>query len=95
MNLKDLFSSLFTYTPNNKETYNFNLVEDLNTKVYPDSTLGKEGNEKTKIFPNIAANTNTNAINNEIFTITPLLKKDLKKRAVELLFFVFTFVSIC
>ena len=44
MSLKDLFSSLFTYTPDNKETYNFNLVEDLNTKIYPDSTLGKEEN---------------------------------------------------
>ena len=57
MNLKDLFSSLFTYTPDNKETYNFNLVEDLNTKIYPNSTLGKEGNEKTKIFPSVSVNT--------------------------------------
>ena len=29
MRLKNLFSSLFTYTPDNRETYNFNLVEDL------------------------------------------------------------------
>lgn len=57
MNLKDLLSSLFTYTPNNKETYNFNLVEDLNTKIYPDSTLGNEGNKETKIFPSITVNT--------------------------------------
>ena len=57
MNFKDLLSSLFTYTPDNKETYNFNLVEDLNTKIYPDSTLGNEGNEKTKIFPSVTVNT--------------------------------------
>ena len=57
MSFKDLISSLFTYTPDNKETYNFNLVEDLNTKTYPDSTLGNEGNQKTKIFPSVTVNT--------------------------------------
>ena len=57
MSLKEILSSFFTYTPNNKETYNFNLVEDLNTKTYPDSTLENEGNEQTKIFPSVTVNT--------------------------------------
>ncbi len=56
MNLKELFSSFFSYTPENKETYNFNLVEDINTKAYPDSSLGAEGNKKTKIFPSVSVN---------------------------------------
>ena len=47
MRFKDLLSSLFTYTPENKETYNFNLVEDINTKSYPDSTIGNTENQKT------------------------------------------------
>ena len=57
MNFKNLLSSLFTYTPDNKETYNFNLVEDLNTKIYPDSTLSQEKNEKKQIFPSVTVNT--------------------------------------
>ena len=57
MGLKDFLSSLFTYTPEHKETYNFNLVEDLNTKIYPDSTLGNEGIKKTNIFPSVTVNT--------------------------------------
>lgn len=56
MNLKELFSSFFSYTPENKETYNFNLIEDINTKAYPDSSLGTEGNKKTKIFPSVSIN---------------------------------------
>ena len=56
MSFKDLLSSLFTYTPENKETYNFNLVEDINTKSYPDSTIGNTENKKTKIFPSVTVN---------------------------------------
>lgn len=56
MHIKDLFSSLFTYTPDDKQTYNFNLIEDPNTKAYTDSSLGKEGNDKTKIFPSLTVN---------------------------------------
>lgn len=56
MHIKDLFSSLFTYTPDDKQTYNFNLIEDPNTKAYTDSHLGKEGNDKTKIFPSLTVN---------------------------------------
>ncbi len=56
MHIKDLFSSLFTYTPDDKQTYNFNLIEDPNTKAYTDSNLGKEGNDKTKIFPSLTVN---------------------------------------
>lgn len=57
MNLKEILSSLFTYTPDNKDTYNFNLVEDFNTKQYPDSNLGNESNEQTKVFPSLTVNT--------------------------------------
>ena len=56
MHIKDLFSSLFTYTPDDKQTYNFNLIEDPNTKAYTDSSLGKEGNDKTKILPSLTVN---------------------------------------
>ena len=91
MSFKDLISSLFTYTPDNKETYNFNLVEDLNTKIYPDSTLGNEGNEKTKIFPSVTVNTdylkskynlliNSDIISRDfVLVIFPILKFSITK----------------
>ena len=48
MNFKDLLSSMFTYTPDNKQAYHFNLVEDIHTKAYPESDIGKDENPKTK-----------------------------------------------
>ena len=56
MNIKDFFKSFFTYTPDNKEDYDFNLVEDVNNKFYPDSDIGKTNNSPTKIFPSITVN---------------------------------------
>ena len=44
MSIKNLISSFFTYTPNDNQTYNFNLAEDTNTKSYPDSDIGKKEN---------------------------------------------------
>ena len=56
MSIKNLISSFFTYTPNDKQTYNFNLTEDINTKSYPDSDIGKKETTKTKIFPSVSIN---------------------------------------
>ncbi len=56
MSIKNLISSFFTYTPNDKQTYNFDLTEDINTKSYPDSDIGKTENSKTKIFPSVSIN---------------------------------------
>ena len=56
MHLKDIFSSFFSYTPDDKQTYNFNLIEDINTKSYPDSDIGNEGDKKTKLFPSVTVN---------------------------------------
>ena len=56
MNFKDLLSYMFTYTPDNKQTYHFNLVEDIQTKAYPESDIGKDENPKTKIFPSLTVN---------------------------------------
>ena len=57
MSFKDLLSSMFTYTPDNKQTYQFNLVEDVHTKNYPESDLGNEETSQTKIFPSLSVNT--------------------------------------
>lgn len=57
MNLKEFFSSFFKYTPDKKQTYQFNLVEDFSTKSYPDSDLGKQENQETHIFSNLTVNT--------------------------------------
>ena len=56
MSIKNFISSFFTYTPTDKQTYNFNLSEDVNTKLYPDSDIGKNENSKTKIFPSVSIN---------------------------------------
>ena len=56
MGIKNLISSFFTYIPDNKQTYNFNLTEDVNTKTSPDSDIGKTENSKTKIFTSVSIN---------------------------------------
>ena len=56
MSIKDIISSFFTYTPTNKQTYNFNLIEDTNTKNYTDNDLTGKENKETKIFPSVSVN---------------------------------------
>ena len=56
MSIKNFISSFFTYTPTDNQKYNFNLSEDVNTKLYPDSDIGKKESSKTKIFPSVSIN---------------------------------------
>ena len=53
MNIKNLFNSMFAYTP--PVNYNFSLPENTQTSEANDNEIQKT-EEKVKVFPNLEAN---------------------------------------